>query len=163
MTVRMPVFQSPILLLVCLCRKSQQEQVRCTWSLGLLMPWATTQGVSLFSAICRWWSCFWLGNSQFLSLFERRTEKGPWSTVIVVHFGGEIVHACIIIIMESCKAPTLRLKVLNKHTHIMYIEMENVIKKINKGFKHNYAKDAHTHTHIPVSYTHLTLPTSSTV
>ena len=47
--------------------------------------------------------------------------------------------------MEICKAPTLRLKVLNKHTHIMYIEMENVIKKINQGFKHNYAKDAHTH------------------
>ena len=35
----------------------------------------------------------------------------------------------IIIIMEVCKAPTLRLKALNKHTHIMYIEMENVIKK----------------------------------
>ena len=29
--------------------------------------------------------------------------------------------------MEICKAPTLRLKTLNKHTHIMYIEMENVI------------------------------------
>ena len=28
--------------------------------------------------------------------------------------------------MEICKAPTLRLKALNKHTHIMYIEMENV-------------------------------------
>ena len=45
--------------------------------------------------------------------------------------------------MEICKAPTLRLKALNKHTHIMYIEMENVIKKekrkkekedIDKGF-----------------------------
>ena len=45
--------------------------------------------------------------------------------------------------MEICKAPTLRLKALNKHTHIMYIKMENVIKKkrrrqkrkdINKGF-----------------------------
>ena len=35
----------------------------------------------------------------------------------------------VIIIMEICKAPTLRLKALNKHTHIMYIEMENVIKK----------------------------------
>ena len=33
----------------------------------------------------------------------------------------------IIIIIEICKAPTLRLKALNKHTHIMYIEMENVI------------------------------------
>ena len=31
--------------------------------------------------------------------------------------------------MEICKSPTLRLKSLNKHsiTHIMYIEMENVI------------------------------------
>ena len=47
------------------------------------------------------------------------------------------VHACnwcryacnwiIIIIMDICKAPTLWLKALNKHTHIMYIEMENVI------------------------------------
>ena len=34
--------------------------------------------------------------------------------------------------MEICKAPTLRLKALNKHTHIMYIEMENVIKKKKK-------------------------------
>ena len=31
--------------------------------------------------------------------------------------------------MEICKAPTLRLKALNKHTHIMFIEKENVIKK----------------------------------
>ena len=38
-------------------------------------------------------------------------------------------RALIIIIMEICKAPTLQLKALNKHTHIMYIEMENVIKK----------------------------------
>ena len=42
--------------------------------------------------------------------------------------------------MELCKVPTLQLKALNKHTHIMYIEMENVIKKekikedIDKGF-----------------------------
>ena len=67
-----------------------------------------------------------------------------------------------LIIMEICKAPTLRFKALNKHsiTHIVYIEMENVIRKKGKttkqkttycrhpqGFKHNYAKDAHTHTH----------------
>ena len=32
-----------------------------------------------------------------------------------------------VFIMKTCKAPTLRLKALNKHTHIMYIEMENVI------------------------------------
>ena len=35
----------------------------------------------------------------------------------------------VIIIMEICKAPTQRPKALNKHTHIMYIEMENVIQK----------------------------------
>ena len=34
-----------------------------------------------------------------------------------------------LIIIEICKAPTLWLKALNKHTHIMYIKMENVIKK----------------------------------
>ena len=33
----------------------------------------------------------------------------------------------VIIIMEICKVPTLRLKALNKHPHIMYMEMENVI------------------------------------
>ena len=38
----------------------------------------------------------------------------------------------IIIIMEICKAPTLRLKALNKHTDIMYIEMENGIPPQNK-------------------------------
>ena len=32
--------------------------------------------------------------------------------------------------METGKAPTLQLKALNKHTRIMYIKMENVIKKI---------------------------------
>ena len=42
-----------------------------------------------------------------------------------------IIIIIIIIIMEICKAPTLGLKSLNKHTHILYIEMENV-KKINK-------------------------------
>ena len=38
-------------------------------------------------------------------------------------------------IMEICKAPTLWLKALNKHMHIMYIEMENVIQKTNKTKK----------------------------
>ena len=41
----------------------------------------------------------------------------------------------IIIIRDICKAPTLRLKALNKHTHIMCIEMENVIKKKRKEKK----------------------------
>ena len=53
--------------------------------------------------------------------------------------------------MEICKAPTLRLKALNKHTHIMY-EMENVIQKnryvyIDKCSSIINAKDAHAHTH----------------
>ena len=56
----------------------------------------------------------------------------------------------IIIILEICKAPTLRLKALTKHTHIMCIEMENVIKKKYKKttrvFQH-YARDARAHTH----------------
>ena len=53
--------------------------------------------------------------------------------------------------MGICKAPTLRLKALNKHTHVMYIEMENVIPPqkciYRQVFKNNYAKDAHTYTH----------------
>ena len=51
-------------------------------------------------------------------------------------------------IMEIYKAPTLRLKAQNKHTHIMYIEMENVIKKTpyRQGFTRNYAEYARTHT-----------------
>ena len=38
-----------------------------------------------------------------------------------------------IIIIEICKAPTLRLKALNKHTHIMYIDMENVSCNLTKA------------------------------
>ena len=59
------------------------------------------------------------------------------------------------IIMDICKAPTLRLKALNKHTHIMYIEMENVIKKAEKKKKRGdidkcssiIMQKMHTHTH----------------
>ena len=44
-----------------------------------------------------------------------------------------------IIIMEICKAPTLRLKALNKHnkTHIMYIEIENVSSSLTKKLTPN--------------------------
>ena len=38
-----------------------------------------------------------------------------------------LIIIIITTVIEICKAPTLRLKALNKHTHIMYIEMENVI------------------------------------
>ena len=51
----------------------------------------------------------------------------------------------IIIIMEICKAPTLRLKVLNKHSiiHIMYVEMDMLsaikmyIRKKKEKLTHN--------------------------
>ena len=68
---------------------------------------------------------------------------------VILHKTGQPL---IIIVMEICKAPTLPLKALNKHTHIMYIEMENVIRKKKKKkrmlhrqvFKHNYAKAGQT-------------------
>ena len=59
----------------------------------------------------------WYGNQNTCSGYSVLGSKRVISLLI------------IIIIMKICKAPTLRLKVLNKHTHIMYIEMENVIKK----------------------------------
>ena len=62
--------------------------------------------------------------------------------------------------MEICKAPTLPIKALNKHTHIMYTEMENVIQK-NKLNKKVYIdkcsriimQKMHTHTH-PRTHAH---------
>ena len=46
-----------------------------------------------------------------------------------------IIIITIIIIMEICKALTLRLKSPIKHNiaHIMYIEMENVISNLTKS------------------------------
>ena len=61
--------------------------------------------------------------------------------------------------MKICKVPTLRLKALNKHTHIMYIEMENVIQKnkyvyidkcssiIMQKMHNNTHTRTHAHTH----------------
>ena len=62
----------------------------------------------------------------------------------------------LIIIMEICKALTLRLKALHKPkiTHIIYIKMENVISNLTKKLTHNVdikkgssitVKDACTH------------------
>ena len=50
-----------------------------------------------------------------------------------------IIIIVITIIIEICKAPTLRLKALTKHSvmHIMYTEMENVIRKREKTHTHN--------------------------
>ena len=52
----------------------------------------------------------------------------------------------MIIIMEICKAPTLRLKALNKHsiTHIMYIEME-MISAIKMYVRKKKKKKANTY------------------
>ena len=65
--------------------------------------------------------------------------------------------------MEICKAPTLRLKALNKHsiTHIMYIEMENVENNVEiNTHARTHARTrararahTHTHTHTP-THTH---------
>ena len=43
-----------------------------------------------------------------------------------------VTTTTILIKIDICKAPTLRLKALNKHsiTHIMYIEMENVMSNL---------------------------------
>ena len=61
--------------------------------------------------------------------------------------------------MEICKTPTLRLKALNKYTHIMYIEMENVIKKEKEKKEKRYRQgflntmlEMHTHTHTHTLY-----------
>ena len=47
----------------------------------------------------------------------------PFAISLLIWCFGTVI---IMIIMEICKAPTLRLKALNKDsiTHIMYIEME---------------------------------------
>ena len=52
--------------------------------------------------------------------------------VVLDHNSGPDIY---IIITEICKAPTLQLKVLNKHnmTHIMYIEMKNVTSNLTKN------------------------------
>ena len=77
-----------------------------------------------------------------------------------------------IIIIEICKAPTLRLKALNKHsiTHMIYIEMEMLSaikmyvkqKEEKKKLTHNVDKSSsvtmqkmHTHTHTH-THTHCT-------
>ena len=68
------------------------------------------------------------GCFAFLSVTDVRRESVPllWSTVIIT---------IIIIIMENCKAPTLRLKVLNMHniTHTHNVHRDgNVISNKNE-------------------------------
>ena len=60
----------------------------------------------------------------------------------------------IIIIMEICKAPTLRLKALNKHsiTHIMYIEMEMLSAIKMYTYKNNPMSSFKIHAFPPLAY-----------
>ena len=46
-----------------------------------------------------------------------------------------IIITTTTIVVKICKAPTLWLKALNKHniTHIVYIEMENVISNLTRN------------------------------
>ena len=70
----------------------------------------------------------WSLSLEVRKFHEPRVIAGEYFCLsfVSVHYFRSLV-LIIIIIMEICKAPTLRLKALNKHTHIMYIEMENVI------------------------------------
>ena len=85
-------------------------------------------------------------NSPLALTSANRSSAQSTLTLDVSDEGGGLES--IIIIMEICKVPTLRLKALNKHTHIMYIEMENVIKlkKKRKDIDITMQK-MHTHTH----------------
>ena len=64
-------------------------------------------------------------------MFNKALKIIMWQGVRFHYHCADNHYIIIIIIMKICKAPTLRLKTLSKHTHIMYIEMENVTKKIN--------------------------------
>ena len=61
---------------------------------------------------------------------ERKQQRTEWNSgvyIFIVLF--PFFQDYAIIIMELCKAPTLWLKALNKHTHIMYIEKEMLWEK----------------------------------
>ena len=59
---------------------------------------------------------------------ERERERRP-------SYGSDPDCSLLIIVMDICKASTLRLKALNKHnmTHIMSIDIENVISNLTKA------------------------------
>ena len=136
---------------------------KCIYALWLLL-WG-----SCFKMHCSLQSCF--------SLYQQIAKpRVTYSVHELYHFGEEEPPAytghlqpqttfkhLIIIIMEICKAPTLRLKALNKHTHIVYIEMENVVNlllfnciyidKCSSIIMQKKHTDTHTRTHIR-SHTH---------
>ena len=80
-----------------------------------------------------------LPHPKILSNISRKTRsltmKNKFRTFQHPHWVFEII------IMEIFKAPTLRLKALNKHTHIMYIETENVTKTIWAWTGHLHKKE----------------------
>ena len=65
---------------------------------------------------------------------DRSTAEGPKQSEKPVQ-SGKSSAGFLIIIMEVCKAPTLRFKALNKRdeTHIMYIEMKKVSRNLTKA------------------------------
>ena len=88
-----------------------------------------------------------------MKMYKAHKTKLPRKNICTLTARGlrEASIIIIIIIMEIYKTPTLRLKAPNKHTHIIYIEMENVINKkkaklSTRVFKH-YARYTYTHTH----------------
>ena len=90
-----------------------------------------TQKLRSFLLLTQSWTILPPGIGQNIAMHVSSTACDVflillWTTVGVQTCRHYMCTACmrIIIIMEICKAPTLRLKALNKHTHIMHIEME---------------------------------------
>ena len=77
-------------------------------------------------------------HSAAAGYFSQSDDWSLFDSCIVVGLKSLLTCIIIIIIMEICKAPTLRLKAQNKHTHIMYIDMENVIKKRRKDIDNGF-------------------------
>ena len=90
-----------------------------------LGPWAV-----YVSSPCNWPTGPSLGHELFMSRLHATDPPGQaWaiSYLCLVSSSGQTDNQ-IIIIITICKAPTLRLKSLKKHsiTHIMFIEMETL-------------------------------------
>ena len=60
---------------------------------------------------------------------QQQQQINKWSGKVVIKKEKFLAAGEAYKDIYQCKAPTLWLKALNKHTRIMYIEMENVIKK----------------------------------
>ena len=86
---------------------------RCTGSDGEACTWCTH---AAREAIC----------ASILSMRFLQVPQTPPSMNVESAMEQQMGHCAQIMTMEICKAPTLRLKALSKHsiTHITYIEME---------------------------------------